>query len=820
MSCPANACSPPGYFTCICPAGMYFSTALGCVPCTPNSFSALGSVTCSPCPTNTYSLGVAGACSASIGYFFWPTVTGPFGMTQTTFVNSENGIVFSVTASNYTNGNYPFNVFSGTPGTSISSTYWQSYGNSYTTAVGNVNLYSPSWAGYQTMVDGITVAGDWIQVQSSSPIPLSTYWLQADSVQYHAMPVSFLLAGSNDGLNWVALDNQTNVPAFTSNSIQIFNVPGMGFSFITYRLIVTGLPNTPQSINSAVIAGWELFYATLSPCTGTCAPGLVNHCDFNSNQVCCGAGTFFVDGYSSACQQCPAGSYGTGTTACTLCTTGTYSIGSGAPCVSCPANSNSFAGASSCVANPGYYTNASGSIVLCGTGGSGGVPPLTYSQCTTTGLLTKCGSGTYWIPSQNSSGCTKCPIGTYGIGNQTSCTLCPAGKYANATGAGACAACGSGQTSLAGASACTPPSAVGKYYSAFANSSLPCPTGFYCLGGAWGPQACYQCVLGTFTLTTCNATTNTTCAPCPAGSYCSNPAALSLTSACSAGNYCPARSWAQSQCAAGFYCPNSTVEIQCSVIGTSCPAGSTAPVQCPAGYYCPNTFTQAQCTTGSYCPVGSSTQSPCPASYYCTNPSTIAPCTSGYYCPSGTSAQTRCLQGYYCNNTATQVACALTNYCPTGTTSPALCAAGYYCKNTYTQTACPIQSYCPAGSTSIQFCPAGFYCSTPSSKMACPTNSYCLANSTAASNCTVCKPGNYTSSLCNATSNAVCKACQAGFNYSSIANASSCTACSACVAGQYITSVCNVTANTVCAVCPAGSYCPSSSTQTVIACVE
>ena len=73
----------------------------------------------------------------------------------------------------------------------------------------------------------------------------------------------------------------------------------------------------------------------------------------------CSAGTYSVGG--STCTPCSAGQYSatlgaTSSTTCTQCPAGKYLAAEGASaCVSCPVNSNSSAGASTCLANPGFY---------------------------------------------------------------------------------------------------------------------------------------------------------------------------------------------------------------------------------------------------------------------------------------------------------------------------------------------------------------------------------------------------------------------------------------------------------------------------------
>ena len=90
-------------------------------------------------------------------------------------------------------------------------------------------------------------------------------------------------------------------------------------------------------------------------CTATCAGSFVR-CLQSGMGICCGAGQYFIEGVSTACQTCAVGTYGTGSaTSCTSCQANTYSVSGATACTACPTNSWSAAGAGSCTANVGYY---------------------------------------------------------------------------------------------------------------------------------------------------------------------------------------------------------------------------------------------------------------------------------------------------------------------------------------------------------------------------------------------------------------------------------------------------------------------------------
>ena len=322
-----------------CGAGFYGNGGLTCAACPANTYSTVGTAVCSTCPTNTVSSGSNGSCSASIGNYVGPAASparvpaSPYMSAATVTISGE---VFVASASSSFGGasnELPYNAFSGVTSTSGTPNQWTAAGPYYS-GTGNTCVGCAT-----TTVGGVIVTGEWLQLQTQTPRAYGSYALQADYGNQQRMPTSFVLAGSNDGIIWTQIDSRTGVSAFSSLQIQTFNIPNAGwnaYSFIRLIIVASGT-NNYLSIDE-----FMLYPATVNTCTASsCVTGSLpfGHCTSSGTAVCCGAGTYFVDGVSTACQTCPAGTYGTGTTSCTPCPVNTTSVAGSSllsACTACP----------------------------------------------------------------------------------------------------------------------------------------------------------------------------------------------------------------------------------------------------------------------------------------------------------------------------------------------------------------------------------------------------------------------------------------------------------------------------------------------------
>ena len=165
-----------------------------------------------------------------------PTQTNLAANTWTT----ANGVSWVASASSILNSSYsPYTVFN--PG-SIGGGWANSVGTAYTSS-GYSGAFSTTVLG---SVGAVT--GEWVQIQTSVPVILSTY-SYASSLTFVQLPQTYYIVGSIDGINWYPIHfcsamstnpftsnvaPQTYLPVTSSGSVTfIGNVTATG-TFVTY----------------------------------------------------------------------------------------------------------------------------------------------------------------------------------------------------------------------------------------------------------------------------------------------------------------------------------------------------------------------------------------------------------------------------------------------------------------------------------------------------------------------------------------------------------------------------------------------------------
>ena len=389
----------------------------------------------------------------------------------------------------------------------------------------------------------------------------------------------------------------------------------------------------------------------------TCAPCAAGTYSLKGNTTCtqCQTDPFYEwsEAGSSACNQCPAGSYITfaknytytvdsatlsswyGASTSSSVSVSLPDVSSGAAgCAACPAGTfNGYRGAAACESCPlGTFSNRTGAT------NESTCTPCTYPNVTLApGSATCVGCPFGSLPLSDLTGCYGCPAGQffYGYGNSSaslsdsltsatlSCANCTAGRFSPRSGALECLTspagfiapydmnvealgCPIATFSGSGSVNCTP---CDWGYVAAQNSAAcaPCRPGSRALSDM---SACTSCDPGSFS----NASTNTECLLAPPGYYVPRANATSAAP-CWAGSYAP--SDGETRCTA---CPAGTFSASGSSFCTECDSGSWSAANAsscsvaPPGFYVPDTLDSVlPCAPGTFADVsGASNCTVCP----------------------------------------------------------------------------------------------------------------------------------------------------------------------------------------------------------------
>jgi hypothetical protein len=131
-------------------------------------------------------------------------------------------------------------------------TWWETTANIYDKN-GNGGVY----LGSQTItIGGVATLCEWLKIQMPTGIVLSSYSMYARSGFEYRMPRNFVIAGSNDGTTWTAIDTQTNQTSWTGQTPITFNVTSSTV-YTYFALCVTAIVGAGglQNLN---IGQWTL----------------------------------------------------------------------------------------------------------------------------------------------------------------------------------------------------------------------------------------------------------------------------------------------------------------------------------------------------------------------------------------------------------------------------------------------------------------------------------------------------------------------------------------------------------------------------------
>jgi Concanavalin A-like lectin/glucanases superfamily len=129
----------------------------------------------------------------------------------------------------------------------------------------SVYSYGSYIGSVSTVVAGVTVVGEWVQIQVPVATRLTRYGFVPRSGFTHRVPGQFVVAGSTNGVSWSLIDQRTGARAvpqaqYADNTELSFAVTGSQ-SYTFFRLIVTTLSATAGNSNTFDLAEWRLYKA-------------------------------------------------------------------------------------------------------------------------------------------------------------------------------------------------------------------------------------------------------------------------------------------------------------------------------------------------------------------------------------------------------------------------------------------------------------------------------------------------------------------------------------------------------------------------------
>ena len=153
-----------------------------------------------------------------------------------------NGTFTASVSSNFTGSN-PYNAFQGIQ---TGSGGWETSTADYPSGVYNGN------GSFSTIVSGIVYTGEWLQLAVPYAININSFVIQPQQTgtYYYRAPATFVFAGSNDQITWIALHIQSSTVSWINSNSQSFscNQNNNTDNFIFFRLIImSATPNADKT---------------------------------------------------------------------------------------------------------------------------------------------------------------------------------------------------------------------------------------------------------------------------------------------------------------------------------------------------------------------------------------------------------------------------------------------------------------------------------------------------------------------------------------------------------------------------------------------
>ena len=154
----------------------------------------------------------------------------------------------------------------------VSSMYQSNYGwrafDRGLTAVASVNTWLSAQYTYTdgtavnttAIVDGVGVAGEWVQLKLPLPIILSGYGIMPQTNYLTSRnPFDFTIAGSYDGVTWTRIDTRVSQTGYVAEELKQFSVvpiPTVAYQY--YRLIISKTPAV-SGATLVCVGEWRLY---------------------------------------------------------------------------------------------------------------------------------------------------------------------------------------------------------------------------------------------------------------------------------------------------------------------------------------------------------------------------------------------------------------------------------------------------------------------------------------------------------------------------------------------------------------------------------
>lgn len=133
---------------------------------------------------------------------------------------------YVASASSFVASRDPYNAFQ--PNSLL--TYWSSDAK-YVAVAGNSSGAATTYLPF----DNVNVSGEWIQLQMPAPVSVSTYTMMVQFPQY--APKTWVLLGSNEGTDWVVVDDDSNT-TWTASASYTFSLAKPSLPYTYWRLVV------------------------------------------------------------------------------------------------------------------------------------------------------------------------------------------------------------------------------------------------------------------------------------------------------------------------------------------------------------------------------------------------------------------------------------------------------------------------------------------------------------------------------------------------------------------------------------------------------